>query len=251
MDQSFESRYVRANLSATPAPRREFAVAADGDIRTLGEVPQIPERRRGEIAVLIAEGEAAFTQVRRAAAAVIGRPQFFDDIRRVSAHREGMAVVADLRVHVEIVELRELTNQRVGVGRDVFPEQRQRRIAIAARDIAEHLIVGSVFPDDVKHVLDRRRSADSPRDRTGDWSARWRQPGCILVRRELDDPPCHGRQRRLVRHFDNRQRAGEDVARVAPVQSHAAGLRPPGIRFAGQPLAVQHVETRSVGREHD
>ena len=56
-----------------------------------------------------------------------------------------MAVVADFRVDVEVVELRELTNQRVGVGRDVLAEQRQRRIAVAARDIAEHLIVGSVF----------------------------------------------------------------------------------------------------------
>ena len=53
-----------------------------------------------------------------------------------------------------------------------------------------------------------------------------------------------------VRHLDNRQRALQHVARISSVQAHAARLRPPGIRFAGQPLAVQHEETRSVGREN-
>ena len=43
------------------------------------------------------------------------------------------------------------------VRRDVLAEHHERRLAIAARQIAEQLIVGAILLDDVDDVLDERR----------------------------------------------------------------------------------------------
>jgi ribosomal protein S16 len=75
-----------------------------------------------------------------------------------------MTVVADVGIDVEVVEEHETLCQPVGVGGHVAPEQRQRRIAVALREIAEHLVVGAVLSDDVEHVLDRRCAADGTRE---------------------------------------------------------------------------------------
>ena len=76
-----------------------------------------------------------------------------------------MPVVADLSVDVEVVEQHETLRERMCVGCDVLPEQREPRIAVSLRQVAEKLVVGTVFPDDVKDVLDRRAEADRPRNR--------------------------------------------------------------------------------------
>ena len=57
---------------------------------------------------------------------------------------------------VIVVEQPELLDQRVVIRRHVAPELHQRRIAVALRHIAEHLVVGAVLLDDVEDVLDRR-----------------------------------------------------------------------------------------------
>jgi hypothetical protein len=67
-----------------------------------------------------------------------------------------VSVVAHFSVDVEVVEEREVARDRVCVRRDLFAEERQRRIAIAARDIAEDLVVGAVLANDVENVFDRR-----------------------------------------------------------------------------------------------
>ena len=41
------------------------------------------------------------------------------------------------------------------VGRDVRAIHRQRGIAVADADVAEELIVGAIFLDDVNHVVNR------------------------------------------------------------------------------------------------
>src|SRR5262249_44432809 len=57
---------------------------------------------------------------------------------------------------VVVVEHYELLRQRVKVRRDRPAEERQRGIAVALRQVAEHLIVGAVLLDDVDDVFDRR-----------------------------------------------------------------------------------------------
>ena len=66
---------------------------------------------------------------------------------------------------VEVVEKREALHQRVRVGSDSRRRRRpSERVAIAARNIAQDLIVGAVFTNDHEYVLDQRRIADLLRD---------------------------------------------------------------------------------------
>ncbi len=48
-------------------------------------------------------------------------------------------------------------------GRHLLAEQRQRLVAVAARDVAEHLVVGAVLAHDVEDVLDRPAGAQHRR----------------------------------------------------------------------------------------
>jgi hypothetical protein len=74
-------------------------------------------------------------------------------------------VVADLGVHVEVVEEDEFPGQGVGVGGDLFPEQAEARVAVALLEVAQDLVVGAVLPDHVEHVLDGGRIAHPARHR--------------------------------------------------------------------------------------
>ena len=71
---------------------------------------------------------------------------------------------------VEVIKQREALHKCVGVRGDgaegcVVPEDSQGRVAVAAGYVAQDLIVGAVFTDDHKDVLDLGRSADPLRDR--------------------------------------------------------------------------------------
>jgi hypothetical protein len=66
-----------------------------------------------------------------------------------------VAVVAHLRVDVEVVEQHELAGERVRVRRDLLSEQGQVRVAVPLRQVAQDLVVGAVLADDVEDVLDR------------------------------------------------------------------------------------------------
>ena len=94
-----------------------------------------------------------------------------------------MAVVADFGVDVEVVEHAELTGQRVRVGRDLLAEEDERRIGVAAIEIAEYLIERAVLANDVEHVLDRRRIADAARNWRCGRRVRRRQAVFVGVRR--------------------------------------------------------------------
>ena len=76
-----------------------------------------------------------------------------------------MAARAHLRVGVEVVEQNEVARQRMNVRRDLLREQAERAIAVALRQIAQHLVVRAVFLDDVNDMADRRRAAHRPGDR--------------------------------------------------------------------------------------
>src|SRR5579872_1954003 len=68
--------------------------------------------------------------------------------------RQMVAVAGDFAAVVEVVENAKLQREFVLVGRDVFAVHGQRRIAIADLQVAENLIVGAVFLDDIDDVLD-------------------------------------------------------------------------------------------------
>ncbi len=70
---------------------------------------------------------------------------------------------------VEVIKQRKSLDERMCIWRDltegcVIPKDRQSGIAVAAGYVAQHLIVGAIFPDDDEDVLDLRRSADPLRD---------------------------------------------------------------------------------------
>ena len=132
-----------------------------------------------------------------------------------------MAVHADLGVDVEVVEHAELARQRMGVGRHAIAKQTQRRIAVAALEVAENLIVRAVLADDVEHVLDRRHVADAPWDRRADRGVRRRQPDGVAVRRDAAHRVGERRERLAGRRTNERQRARQHHADVLPVGAAA------------------------------
>ena len=165
VDLADEARDRGRDRAALRLPGRELAVAADAHARARGEVPDVAVGGGGEVAVVVADLVAAFAQVEAAALAVERRPQLLDGVGRVGRGRVGVAVVAHLGVHVEVVEQHELARDRVGVRRHVLAEERQVRVAVALGHVPEHLVVGAVLADHVEDVLDRRGLADAPRDR--------------------------------------------------------------------------------------
>ena len=70
-----------------------------------------------------------------------------------------MPVGAQDAAAIEVVEQRELAGQGVQVRRDLLSEHHQLGLSPALFDIAEDLIVGAVFLDDVDDVLEDARLA--------------------------------------------------------------------------------------------
>ena len=164
-----------------------------------------------------------------------------------------MAVVADLGVDVEVVERCERRRERVGIRRHIFAEERQRRIAVRLRQVAEHLVVGAVLANDVEDVLDRRRarrrgagSARRPAHRPAQAGAR---PSTASARARC---ASHAGQRRSGGHRDrSRSRPGTWRRCTAPSMRAPPGCGPRGFGALGQPLAVKHEDPRSVAIEQD
>ena len=224
--------------AALRLPGGELAVAADAHARARGEVPDVAVGGGGEVPVVVADLVAAFAQVEAAALAVERRPQLLDGVGRVGRGRVGVAVVADLGVHVEVVEQHELARDRVGVRRHVLAEKRQVRVAVALGHVAEHLVVGAVLADHVEDVLDRRRLADAPRDRGALGRAGRRVAATVVVGADLEDPrggfasaagsgPLHERERAVQEVRDVARRLARRVrlgaARVGDGREALAG----------------------------
>ena len=78
-------------------------------------------------------------------------------------------------------------------------------------EVAENLIVGPVFANDVEDVLDRRTRADRPRNRRADWSVRRIEPDGVGVRRERVDLARVLGERRTVGRRHRADRAEEAI----------------------------------------
>ena len=160
-----------------------------------------------------------------------------------------MAVVADLGVDVEVVEQDELAGERVGVGRDLLAEEAEARIAVAFRHVAEDLIVGAVFLDDVEDVPDRRCAADRARDRRGRGSSRRPQAHGVAVRRDRVDLLRVGGEGPGTGNGHDRQRSLEDIARRLPHRRGDGRLRAPRVGGRRQSLPGEDEDPLSIRRE--
>ena len=88
-------------------------------------------------------------------AAIGNLPCLFVVIGGDGRHRPHVAVARDFSAVIEIVEHAKLQREFVLVGSDVLAVHGERRIAVADFQIAQYLIVGSVFLEHVDDVLDR------------------------------------------------------------------------------------------------
>ena len=106
---------------------------------------------------------------------------FVDPIARISLRTPTMAQCRLIAGRVVIVQKNIGLGERVVIGSHVTSELHQGRVSVSARDVAEHLVIGSVFLDDVEDVADGRWLARSHRN--GMRSSRlfrWRPIGAVI-----------------------------------------------------------------------
>ena len=152
----------------------ELAVTAIAHARLAAAVPEVAAGGNGD-------GRRAFGRILEAADGILAvlapvpidlRPDLLDIIGRIGRHAPFVAVGADFAVNIEIVQEHELPGQGVMIGRDPLGKNAKRRIAVALADIAEDLVVGPVFLDDIDAMLDRAGLADFGRYRIVGLAAR-------------------------------------------------------------------------------
>src|SRR5688572_10742505 len=80
--------------------------------------------------------------------------RFLHIIGRDAGVRPLMAVRAENDGAIGVIEQHELAHHFVLVRRDAFLEDAERRIAVTFLDVAEDLIVSTVFLDDIDNVLE-------------------------------------------------------------------------------------------------
>ena len=119
----------------------------------------------------------------------------------------------------EVIDEHELLTERMRVWRDIATIHRQRGIACTFADITQHLIVSTIFLDDVNDVIDHTRLARTFRHCTCDSSSARRNRWCGHATREMQsvvfgDTGRVCQQLRITRHCDHVDRTpfGEDVA---------------------------------------
>ena len=159
---------------AVAGDRRVHAVAAERHAAVVRVVPQVAAGRRGGGAeharvegqrlgqVQLRDGAVleVARAVRLARRGRVGdRPGLVRVVGDAGRRDPGLTVGGHVRVRVEVVEQREAAGELVVVGRGVRAEQRQRRVAVPASEVAEHLVVRAVLLDHVDHVLDRERAS--------------------------------------------------------------------------------------------
>ena len=127
----------------------ELAITAIAEARLARAIPEIAAGRTGNL-------KSTFAWVRKFPTLIVvvtERPGFLHEIGRVSAHSPFMAIGADFRIDIEIVQQNELARQRMMIWRDLLGKQAKLRIAIPFGHVAEHLIVGAIFFNHVDHIF--------------------------------------------------------------------------------------------------
>ena len=118
----------------------------------------VPEVRLGSIGEVLAARHVPLAPV-----GIDLRPRLLVVIVGKGARAPLVPVGADFAIHVEVVEQHPAARDRVRIRRHGVVEDRQRGVAIALRDVAEHLIVGAVLSDHIDDVLDGRTGGRAER----------------------------------------------------------------------------------------
>ena len=149
-----------------------FAVHLDGPAARACEVP---EKARAGVGDRIGAVEGITSSD-------VARPQ---GVARLARLRHPLVAVPGISAGgVEVVEENELGGELAVIGRDVFTEHDERRIAVASGEISKQLIVGAVLLDDVHDVLDERGIAGAPGDRQRCRGPRLRRRQLLSCRRD-------------------------------------------------------------------
>src|SRR5581483_11623656 len=148
---------VLAFRSVAPVADDEFAVVSIGDA-TSGEI--LPKEAAGGLtrigqAVLGGDAvqERAFGIVAVLVAAVGDGPGLLDIVGDGGGIGPDVAVTGNVATVVEIIEDAELSRQSMLVGSDVFAVHDEGRVAVGVGQVAEDLIVGAAFFDDVDDMM--------------------------------------------------------------------------------------------------
>ena len=227
----------------------EFAVASVGHLGRFGSVPKItagglrnlesPLARIGVFTVLIV--------------AVTHRPYPLDEVRRVSTHGPFVAIGTHFALDVEVVEQHELAGESMMVRGDGFGKQAQGGIALPLRHVAQHLIVGAVFFDDVNAMANGRGVAGDQRHGVS------RPQRCRRCRRAARQG-SRGVPLQLplqvfaiLGQLDDGQGPRQETANVFTngCRRFAAGLRAHAIRLGSQPLAIGHQKPPTIRSDAD
>src|SRR5580704_12269239 len=134
----------RFHASAITDAGRVLAVAAICKPLPFAKIPEMATR-----------GNPSVGPSHLAMSAVGDRPSLLVVIGGVRGVGPGMAILAHLAVTKEVVQQNKSFGQGVVVGRYFTPENSEPRIAVAARFVAQHLIVGPILLDDVENMVDR------------------------------------------------------------------------------------------------
>jgi hypothetical protein len=81
-----------------------------------------------------------------------------------------VTVGAEDAAAISVVKEDEFADELVLVRRHLFAEDAQGRVAVSRSDVAEDLVVGPVFLDDVNDMLEDARLADALGHGPGGWS---------------------------------------------------------------------------------
>ena len=133
-----------------------------------------------------------------------------------------MSVAAISTGGIEVVEKDELIGEPVVIRCDILPEHHERGVPVSLRHIAENLIVGPVFLDDVHDMPDQRglarpRGNGDGRDAASHWRSPWSADLKVVVLRD-----CRGvaGELRLIGNGNHADRpsVGVDVSllRIVP-----------------------------------
>src|ERR1017187_148476 len=189
-----------------------------------------------------------------AAAGIGGRPVALVEVGGIGRVGPGVAVDAYFAVAVEVVEDDILACKSMLVGRDLLAEDGDLGIAVRFFQVAELLIVGAIFFDDVDDVLDWSGHADALWNDGG----RERRPGLgkhgVCVGRVLNDhvgPAGQvGLQCCYVEDLEAALLHRFDGLIAAPIGSERTG----GAFTVGMPgfaLAVTDIELGAAARERE
>src|ERR1700756_3638087 len=152
-------RTYRGTLLVAPLRIHKFAVVAKANVVAREIVPEKSGVRIVDVGLIVFQrifiGHLTLEVVSALLAAISDLPSLFVVVGGDRSRGPEMTVTRNFSAIVKVVEHAELQRELVLVGCDVFAVHGKRGIAVADLQVSQNLVVGSIFLDDVKHVLER------------------------------------------------------------------------------------------------